>query len=149
VDTQNLSPVPEGYEFSDDSARMDRERVTTWLSTEAYWSLDRPKKVQEAAMDGSRNFGIFRIGTGEQVAYARLVTDGATFGWLCDVFVDPRARGEGLGTALIANVSVILDELGLKQIVLATTDAQGLYAKFGFEHSDSFGRWMTRRKNAQ
>ena len=74
---------------------------------------------------------MYDAGTGEQLAYARVVTDGATFAWLCDVFVAREARGRGVGVALVEGV-VALEPLGLKRILLATGDAHGLYEKFGF-----------------
>src|SRR5580765_3899184 len=82
------SPVPDSFEFSADRARVDRAVVHRWMSEQAYWALGRSREVQDRAIDGSRNFGIYRSATGEQVAFARVVTDGATFAWICDVFVD-------------------------------------------------------------
>ena len=67
------------------------------------------------------------------MAYARVVTDLVTFAWLCDVFVDSGVRGRGVGVALMNNVCLLLEDLNLKRVVLATGDAHGLYEKFGFE----------------
>ena len=136
--------IPHGYRFSSDTNDLDRERVHTWLSMEAYWAIGRPRTVQEAAFDASVNFGLFDETTGTQVAYARVITDSATFAWLCDVFVDPSVRGRGLAVALIENVCAFLDPLGLKRVLLATSDAHGLYRKFGFETLASPERWMAR-----
>jgi len=133
------------YRFSSDPAEMDRARVHSWLSTEAYWALGRARAVQDAAMDASVNFGMFEVATGRQVAYARLVTDSVTFAWLCDVFVDPAVRGQGVGVALIENVGAVLDGLNLRRVALATSTAHGLYAKFGFDLVASPGHWMERR----
>lgn len=133
--------LPEGFEFSSDTARVDRSLVHRWLSTEAYWALGRTRETQESAIDGSRNFGIYR-NSGEQVAYARVVTDGVTFAWLCDVFVDPSVRGHGIGVALIAGVSDSLS--AINRVVLATGDAHGLYAKYGFGPIDPPDKWMIR-----
>lgn len=83
-------------------------------------------------MDASRNFGVYDGVTGEQLGHARVVTDGATFAWLCDVFVASGARGRGIGIALVDGVVSALEPLGLTRIMLATGDAHGLYAKFGF-----------------
>ncbi|MFF7393008.1 GNAT family N-acetyltransferase [Streptomyces scabiei] len=129
-----LTPtVPEGYEISDDPGRIDVGRVHHWLSTDAYWALGRTREKQESAIRGSLNFGAYEAGSGEQVAYARVVTDGATFAWLCDVYVAPSARGNGLGTALVAAVREHLRPSGLRRLLLATHDAHGVYAKLGFE----------------
>jgi GNAT superfamily N-acetyltransferase len=71
-----------------------------------------------------------------------VVTDYATFGWLCDVYVDPARRGLGLGTALAAAVRDHLAPYGLRRILLATADAHGVYAKLGFEPLATPGKWM-------
>ncbi|WP_200921668.1 GNAT family N-acetyltransferase [Agromyces sp. Leaf222] len=133
-----------GFRFSADPDDLDRERVHRWLSTDAYWALGRPRERQEAAIDGSRNYGVFDEASGAQVAYARVVTDGATFAWLCDVYVDPSARGNGVGVGLIEGVVADLEPLGLRRMMLATADAHGLYAKFGFEPIAEPARWMVR-----
>ena len=133
--------LSEGFEFSADTDRVDRPLVHHWLSTQAYWAMGRTREVNDAAIDGSRNFGVYRT-SGEQVAYARVVTDGATFAWLCDVFVDQSVRGLGIGVALIAGTSETFE--GLKRVFLATADAHGLYAKFGFEPFSEPGKWMAK-----
>ncbi|WP_200302842.1 GNAT family N-acetyltransferase [Streptomyces adelaidensis] len=134
--------LPEGYEISADFERVDVGRVHHWLSTDAYWAIGRPREKQESAMRGSLNFGVYEVGSGEQVAYARVVTDRATFAWLCDVYVDPAARGKGLGTALVAGVREHLRPYGLRRILLATHDAHGVYAKLGFAPLAKPDTWM-------
>ena len=130
------------YEISTDPARLDVPRVHHWLSTDAYWALGRPLERQRAAIDGSLNFGAYHTDSGEQHAYARVVTDRATFAWLCDVYVDPAARGHGLGTTLVTAVRDHLAPYGLRRILLATHDAHGVYAKLGFEPLTHPDRWM-------
>lgn len=132
------------FRFSDDPDDIDRERVHHWLSEQAYWALGRARDVQDAAIDASRNFAVIDTATGAQVAYARVVTDGVTFAWLCDVFVDPEVRGEGVGIGLIEGVVMALEPLGLRRILLATADAHGLYEKFGFAALVQPERWMAR-----
>ncbi|MFD1824297.1 MULTISPECIES: GNAT family N-acetyltransferase [Mumia] len=131
------------YVFSDDPARLDRARIHGWLSEEAYWALGRPREVQDAAIDGSLNFGVYDA-DGTQVAYARVVTDGATFAWLCDVFVAPSVRGRGVGVMLVDGVVAALDALHLRRTMLATADAHGLYERYGFAVVDDPRRWMVR-----
>ncbi|MBM7503812.1 GNAT family N-acetyltransferase [Agromyces aurantiacus] len=137
-----------GIRFSSDPAELDRARVHRWISEHAYWALGRPRAVQDAAIDASRNYGAYDETTGEQLAYARVVTDGVTFAWLCDVIVDPGARGRGVGVDLIGFVVADLEPLGLKRIALATGDAHGLYARFGFEPLSNPEQWMVRGVNA-
>ena len=120
------------YVVSTSTERIDRERVHYWLSELSYWARGRSRETQDAAIDASRNYGVFDTETGEQAAYGRVITDGVTFAWLCDVFVAPDARGRGLGKLLAAAVVDDLEPLGLKRIMLSTGDAHGLYAQFGF-----------------
>jgi GNAT superfamily N-acetyltransferase len=139
TDTPSL---PEGYEISTDPARVDRERVHHWLSTDAYWALGRTREKQDRAIEGSLNFGVYGTASGEQVAYARVITDRATFGWLCDVYVDPSARGKGVGGALVAAVRDELRSYGVRRVLLATHDAHGVYARHGFAELERPGDWM-------
>ncbi|MFF2371176.1 GNAT family N-acetyltransferase [Agromyces sp. NPDC058110] len=137
-----------GHRFSADPADLDRALVHRWLSTDAYWALGRTREKQEAAIAGSRNYGVYDATTGAQVAYARIVTDAATFAWLCDVYVDPSVRGLGIGVALIEGVIADLEPLGLRRSMLATADAHGLYERFGFEPLAEPDRWMVRWHDA-
>lgn len=132
------------YHFSSSSSDIDRAKVHQWLSEESYWAQGRSRATQDAAMNGSRNFGMYQTSSGRQVAYARVVTDGATFAWLCDVFVDPEVRGKGVGVALMDGVIDAFASLNLKRMLLATGDAHGLYAKFGFEPLEDPSMWMQR-----
>jgi GNAT superfamily N-acetyltransferase len=138
----DVADLPEGYEISTDPDRIDVDRVHRWLAGDAYWAIDRPREKQERAMAGSLNFGAYGTVSGEQVAYARVVTDRATFAWLCDVYVDRSVRGKGLGTALVAAVREYLQPMGLRRILLATHDAHGVYEKLGFKVLDNPGQWM-------
>ncbi|MFI8188920.1 GNAT family N-acetyltransferase [Streptomyces sp. NPDC085946] len=133
---------PEGYEFSADPARVDAGRVHRWLSTDAYWALGRTRDQQDRAIAGSLNFGVYETVSGEQVAYARVVTDRATFAWLCDVYVDPSVRGKGIGTALVAAVREHLRPTGLRRVLLATHDAHEVYGKLGFRPLERPDQWM-------
>ncbi|MEU5721364.1 GNAT family N-acetyltransferase [Micromonospora sp. NPDC047738] len=133
---------PDGYHLSTDPTRLDLDRVHHWLSTDAYWALGRERDTVERAFAGSLGFGVYRPGDGQQVAVARVVTDRATFAWLCDVYVDPAERGRGLGTWLAGAVRDHLTELGVRRIVLATADAHGVYAKVGFTPVEP-DMWMT------
>ncbi|MFF8644657.1 GNAT family N-acetyltransferase [Streptomyces sp. NPDC015345] len=130
------------YEISADPARVDAARVHQWLSTDAYWALGRSRAKQDAAIAGSLNFGAYDGSSGDQVAYARVVTDRATFAWLCDVYVAPDARGSGLGTALVDAVRAHLEPFGLRRVLLATADAHGVYEKVGFKPLDDPESWM-------
>lgn len=130
----------DGYELSTDPDRIDVDRVYDWLSTDAYWAKGRPREVVERSFANSVLFGIYK--DGQQVAFARVVTDRATFGWLCDVYVVPAERGHGLGTWLAEAARDTLAEIGVLRIILATWDAHGVYAKAGFVPVARPDRWM-------
>lgn len=133
----------DGAEISDDPGRLDLDRVHDWLSTDAYWAMGRPRDVFERSLAGSVTFGLYA--DGEQVGFARIVTDRATFAWLCDVYVDRAARGNGLGLWFVRAVCDEARTWGLRRIVLATLDAHGLYAKLGFTAMTEPDRWMELR----
>ncbi|MFE1883177.1 GNAT family N-acetyltransferase [Streptomyces diastatochromogenes] len=134
--------LPDGYEFSADTSRVDVDRVHGWLSTDAYWAIGRPREKHERAMASSINFGVYATASGEQVAYARVVTDRAMFAWLADVYVDPSVRGTGVGTAFVGRIRDHLRPFGLRRILLATEDAHGVYEKLGFRSLDRPDQWM-------
>ncbi|GAA2603791.1 GNAT family N-acetyltransferase [Streptomyces tubercidicus] len=121
----------DGYEVATDPDRLDIDLVHHWLSTDAFWALGRSRETVQQSIRGSLNFGLYDD-RGAQVAYARVVTDLATFAWLCDVYVAPTHRGKGLGTWLAAAVRDHLAPYNLKRTLLATLDAHEVYAKVGF-----------------
>jgi GNAT superfamily N-acetyltransferase len=135
-------PLPEGYEISTEADRLDVDRIHRWLSTDAYWAMGRPREKQERAIAASLNFGVYDGASGEQVAYARVVTDGATFAWLCDVYVDRSVRGKNIGTAMVGAVRDHLEPYGLRRVLLATHDAHGVYEKLGFRELARPDHWM-------
>ncbi|MFJ5262862.1 GNAT family N-acetyltransferase [Streptomyces sp. NPDC088387] len=142
TDSTAAAGLAEGYEISTDRDRVDAGRVHHWLSTDAYWAIGRPRETQDRAIAGSLNFGVYNTATGDQVAYARVVTDGATFAWLCDVYVDPGVRGKGIGTALVAAVREELRPYGVRRVLLATHDAHEVYERVGFEALAKPEQWM-------
>jgi GNAT superfamily N-acetyltransferase len=121
---------PAGYWASDDRSLIDVEYVHNWLSTQSYWAKDRPREVTERAIAASLNLGLF-TSSGDPVGFCRWVTDGATFAWLCDVFIDPAHRGSGLGVFLVQVATEHPQVRGIR-LLLGTGDAHGLYRKFGF-----------------
>jgi GNAT superfamily N-acetyltransferase len=129
------------YRLSEDPTELDLNRVARWISTDAYWAMGRTREVVERSFANSVPAGLY-ASDGQQVAVARIVSDRATFAWLCDVYVDRDHRGCGLGT-MIANWAVEWAERhGIKRVVLATLDAHGVYAKAGFVPVGHPERWM-------
>lgn len=119
------------YVISDDQARLDLAVIHTYLSRESYWARGVPRDLVAQSLKNSLCIGVYGSG-GAQAALARIVTDGATFGWLCDVFVLPAHRGQGLGKALMQAVLSHPYLQNVRRLALATRDAHGLYAQFGF-----------------
>lgn len=117
--------------ISTDRDLLDMDMVHRFLSQEAYWSRGIPRATVEQAVAESLCFGGHLDGVG-QVAFARVVTDGATFGYLADVFVLPAYRGRGFGKQVVDAVMAHPQLQGLRRFMLATSDAHGLYAAHGF-----------------
>ncbi|MFF4099368.1 GNAT family N-acetyltransferase [Streptomyces sp. NPDC001903] len=136
------SELPDGFELSTDPARLDAELIHRWLSQDAYWALGRSREKQDRAIAESLNFGVYDTASGAQLGYARVVTDRATFAWLCDVYIDRAARAKGLGTGLVAAIRDHLAPYGLRRVMLATADAHEVYAKVGFEPLAATEKWM-------
>jgi GNAT superfamily N-acetyltransferase len=113
-----------------DPGLLDLDLIHRFLSEEAYWSPGVPRDVVAHSIEHSLNFGLYR--DGEQVGFARVVTDRATFAWLADVFVLDGHRRDGLGKWLVETVLSHPDLDGLRRWILGTADAHGLYERFGF-----------------
>jgi GNAT superfamily N-acetyltransferase len=125
----------DGFTISTDRAHLDRDVIWRYLHDESYWAKGVPRELFERSIERSLNFGLFEGEPGErgaQIGFSRVVTDGATFAWLCDVFVLPAYRGRGLATWLIETVVGHPDLQVQRGFLLATRDAHGLYAKFGW-----------------
>lgn len=135
--------MPGLVEISTDRARIDHELVHRFLAEEAYWSLGVAREAVDRAIAGSLPFGLFV--DGEQVGFARAVTDGAAFAWVADVFVLPAHRGRGLGKRLVEAVVSHPDVRDVRMLLLATADAHGLYERFGFVALPSPERFLARR----
>lgn len=121
--------LPDDLEVSSDPARIDRDLVYGFLST-SYWAYERPRDVVERSILNSLVFGAYS--SGRQVAFARVITDRAVFGYLADVFVVPEFRGRGISKTLMRAILAHKDVAGLKMLMLRTRDAHGLYTQFGF-----------------
>ena len=117
------------YEVSDDKSRLNIDVIHGYLR-ESYWSPGVPRSIVERAIQGSLCFGVY-LGS-DQVGFARVVTDKATFAYLADVFILEPHRGQGLSKNLMAFISGHADLQGLRRFMLATNDAHGLYTQFGF-----------------
>ena len=122
---------PDGYRVCDAPEAFDLERAYGWIGGESYWAEGMPLDTFRRSVENSLAVGVFAP-DGAMVAMARVVTDRATFAWVDDVFVDPAHRGRGLGKAIMSYLKSHPDLKGLRRWLLATRDAHGLYAQFGF-----------------
>jgi GNAT superfamily N-acetyltransferase len=126
-------------EISTDPDRLDIAVIHGFLST-CYWSPGIPLETVRRAIAGSLNFGIYVDGA--QAGFARIITDRATFAWLCDVFVLEVYRGQGLSKRLMEAIQAHPDLQGLRRWLLATRDAHGLYKQFGYVTPHVPGRYL-------
>ncbi len=130
-------------EISTDRSRLDIAYIHRYLSEECYWSIGRSRAVVEKSIANSLCFGVYD--GDRQMGFARVVTDYATFAWLCDVFVDAAYRERGLGKQLVEKVVAYPDLQGMRNFILATRDAHELYRQYGgFEALAAPERWMAR-----
>lgn len=120
-----------GFVFSDDKNKIDPIAIHHYLSTQSYWAKDIPLALVKTSIENSLCFGIYK--DTRQVGFARWITDRATFGYLADVYVEERFRGQGLSKKLMSLMLFHKDLQGLRRYMLGTLDAHGLYARFGFK----------------
>ena len=116
--------------ISTEKAELDLGLIHQFLSEQAYWSKGIPRATVEKAIAHSLCFGGYV--EGRQVAFARVISDFATYANLVDVFVLPAERGKGYSKALMEAVLAHPELQGLRRFMLATSDAHALYAQFGF-----------------
>ena len=129
-------------DISTDAARLDVAAVHRFLAQESHWARGIDRTTVERSVRNSLCFGAFRDGT--QIGFARVVTDRATFAFVCDVFVVPEARGQGVARRLVDAIMRHPDLQGLRRMALTSRDAQGLYEHAGFAGLANPERWMER-----
>jgi GNAT superfamily N-acetyltransferase len=128
--------------ISSDGAEVDVDLVHRFLHADAYWCRGVPRAVLETAIAHSLCFSAFV--DDRQVGFARVISDRATFAYLCDVFVLPAARGQGVSKRMLETILAHPDLQGLRRFLLATADAHRLYAKYGFAPLSGPDRFMER-----
>lgn len=131
----------DGFEISVDPARLQVDAIADALAR-AYWAAGRPRNVIVRSLEHSRAYGLYH--GDRQIGLARVITDLATFAYLCDVYVLEEYRGRGLGTWLIEVVVNDPALASLRRWLLATRDAHGLYRRSGFTELKAPNRWMER-----
>ncbi len=122
----------DGYNISTNPTKLDINIIHKYLSEESYWAKDIPFNVVKKSIDNSLCFGVYK--NNQQVGFARVVTDKATFAYLADVFILPEHRGKGLSKWLMTVIHSYPDLQGLRRWMLGTRDAHKLYEKFGWTY---------------
>ena len=130
----------EKYLITTDTAKVDIDVVHQYLSEQSYWAKGIPRETVARSVQHSICFSVLHEDT--LIGFARVVSDHATVAYLGDVFVLPAHRGQGLSKWLMECIIAHPDLQGLRRWMLATADAHGLYAKFGFTALNAPQRWM-------
>lgn len=130
------------YFVSTDRALLDLNLIHDYLSNKSYWATGRSEETIRRSIENSLSFGLYN--GEEQVGFARVITDYATFAWVADVFIVDEARGQGLGKWLMEVILAHPELQGFRRWILATKDAHELYRRFGFEELKRPERWMER-----
>jgi GNAT superfamily N-acetyltransferase len=134
-----MTSIKGDYTISNNNKKLDIGFIHSYLST-SYWAENIPVDTVTKAINGSLCFGVYHAG--KQVGFARMITDKATFAYLADVFIDETHRGLGLSKWLVETILAHPGMQGLRRMMLATRDAHGLYAQFGFTPLTNPERWM-------
>jgi GNAT superfamily N-acetyltransferase len=127
------------YHITTDKEKIDLDYTHQFLA-QTYWAEGIPKEIMQRSIQGSLCFAVFH--QDQQVGFARVISDEATFAYLADVFIDPAYRGKGLSKWLMEVIMEYPSLQGLRRFLLATRDAHGLYRQFGFETIASVEPWM-------
>lgn len=127
-----MKSILEQLTITEDPARVDLDKVCSLLCN-SYWAKERSREIIEKSIQNSIPISVFANDV--QIGFARVLTDHATFAWICDVIVDPEFRGMGVGKSIM---TFIQNYPGLKNVrqLLRTADAHGLYEQFGFERNE-------------
>jgi N-acetylglutamate synthase-like GNAT family acetyltransferase len=127
------------FTISEDKSRLNVDFIHRELA-DSYWSKKIPRSIVQRSIDNSMCFGVYANDV--QIGFARIITDKATFAYLCDVIITSEYRGRGAGKQLMSYIMAHPDLQGLRRFTLGTLDAHELYRKFGFEASPSPERHM-------
>jgi GNAT superfamily N-acetyltransferase len=134
--------ISNDYYISTEKATIQFEVVYNFLST-SYWSLNIPRVTVQKAIENSVCFSVFY--KEEQIGFARVITDKASFGYIADVFILQAHRGKGLSKWLMQTILDYEELQGFRSWMLATKDAHGLYEQFGFKLTNDTTRIMRKQ----
>jgi hypothetical protein len=131
------------FTFNTDKKLLDVSYIHRYLSEKSYWAKGIPREFVVRSIENSVCIGIYDKNN-SQIGFARIVTDLATFGYLADVFIDEKFRGKSLSKKMMAFIQSFEELRYLRRMILATRDAHGLYAQYGFAPLKSPDRFMER-----
>ena len=132
--------IKRGFQISTDKNLLNVDAIYDYLNDDSYWARGIPRQRLENAIANSMCFGVYQDGV--QADFARVVTDSATFAYLCDVFILPAFRKKGLSKWLVQTIINHPELQGLRRWSLATADAHGLYSQLGFTQISKPEVWM-------
>ncbi len=132
--------IKKGFLISTDKSLLNIDLIYNYLNDDSYWAQGIQRETLEKGIVNSMCFGVYQQDV--QAGFARVVTDNATFAYLCDVFILPDFRQKGLSKWLVQTIVKHPDLQGLRRWSLATADAHGLYNQFGFTEISRPERWM-------
>jgi len=138
--TDDTPFIEKGFIISTDKKLLDIELIYNYLNNDSYWAKGIQRERLEKAIQNSMCFGVYNHDL--FAGFARVVTDNATFAYLCDVFILPEFRKKDLSKWLMQTIVKHPDLQGLRRWSLATADAHGLYAQFGFSQISKPENWM-------
>jgi GNAT superfamily N-acetyltransferase len=127
-------------EISTDKKRLDYNYIVNYLSNESYWAKGRTGNQIIKAIDNSFSFGVYL--NNEQIGFARVVTDFSVFGWIMDLFIDPKQQGSGYGKLLMKEIKNHKELSTISRWGLNTADAHRLYEQFGFTKIEDPNMYM-------
>ena len=133
--------LKKGFKISTDKSLIDFEVVYKYLNGDSYWANGIQAEKLRKAVENSMCFGVYDR-ENNQVGFARVITDQATFAYICDLFILPGFRGLGLSKWLVQSILGHPELQGLRRWSLATADAHGLYNQFGFTQITRPEVWM-------
>jgi len=139
--------LKKGFTISTNKSLLDFAAIYKYLNEDSYWAAGIPEDRLKRAINNSMCFGVYKDAA--QAGFARIVTDSATFAYICDVFILPEYRGHGLSKWLMQSIAEHPDLQGLRRWSLATADAHGLYSQFGFTPLSKPQNWMEKFKPYQ
>jgi GNAT superfamily N-acetyltransferase len=137
-----MSTMQSAYTITTDHSQLDLPLIHRYLSEDSYWSKGIPMEIVRRSIENSLCFGVFQ--DENQVGFARVISDFASFAYLADVFILPEHRGQGLSKMLLQSIHEHPEFQGLRRWMLATADAHGLYRQFGWKELAAPERFMER-----